>query len=243
MIRQETVEGDDDVWLVTLDRPDRRNALDVEHWKSLAQTVEAAARSAARAIVITGAGSAFCAGADLTDAPTTEMAEQVENTFRAVRDTPVPVLAHINGAAVGAGAQLALSCDLRVVGSTGRFRIPAAQISLPVHPGTIGRLVALAGVGPARAMLLGGDWIGAERAYAIGLADRIGELDDVIAWAAEISGYAPLVVRYFKEELQLPDPPDSDRYRETLQSVLGSADFTESVRARQEKRPPRYSGR
>jgi enoyl-CoA hydratase len=243
VIRQESAGDNGHVWLVTLDRPDRRNALDVEHWKSLAQTVEAAARQEVRAIVLTGAGSAFCAGADLTDAPTTEMAERVEHAFSAVRDTPVPVIAHVNGAAVGAGAQLAVSCDLRVASHRGRFRIPAAQISLPVHPGTIRRLVALAGMGTARAMLLGGDWVGAERAYALGLADRIGDLDDAIAWASDISGYAPLVLRYFKDQLQLANPSDSQRYRETMQAILGSEDFAEALRARKESRPPKYTGR
>jgi enoyl-CoA hydratase len=243
VIRQETAGDNDYVGLITLDRPERRNALDVEHWRSLSRAVETAARHGARAIVLTGAGSAFCAGADLTDAPTTEMAEQVEQAFVAVRDASVPVIAHVNGPAVGAGAQLAVSCDLRLIGPRGRFRIPAAQISLPVHPGTIRRLVALAGMGAARAMLLGGDWVGAERAYALGLADRIGDLDDAIAWASEISGYAPLVLRFFKDQLQLANPSDSQRYRETMQAILGSEDFAEALRARKESRPPKYTGR
>jgi enoyl-CoA hydratase len=243
VIRREAADDSRYVWLITLDRPDRRNALDIDHWMSLTRAVEAAVQDGARAIVLTGAGRAFCAGADLTNAPTTETAEQVEHTFSVVRGTPVPVIAHVNGPAVGAGAQLAVSCDLRVVGSGGRFRIPAAQISLPVHPGTIRRLAALAGVGAARAMLLGGDWIGAERAHVLGLADRVGDLDEAIGWASEISGYAPLVVRYFKDELQLDDPPDSERYRATLQAILGSEDFAEAMRARNEKRPPKYTGR
>ncbi len=216
MIRQEKVGDGGQVWLLTLDRQDRRNALDVEHWVLLAAAVEKAAGQGARAIVLTGAGSAFCAGADLNDITIEDMAEQVEGTFSAVRDTPIPVIAHVNGPAIGAGTQLAVSCDLRVVGPKGRFRIPAAQISLPVHPGTIRRLVALAGMGAARAILLGGDWVGAERAYTLGLADRMGDLNDAIGWASEISGYAPLVLRYFKDQLQLANPSDLQRYRETL---------------------------
>ncbi len=243
MIRQEKVGDGGQVWLLTLDRQDRRNALDVEHWMSLAAAVEETTRHGARAIVLTGAGSAFCAGADLNDITVEDMAEQVEDAFRAVRDTPIPVIAHVNGPAVGAGTQLAVSCDLRVAGPQGRFRLPAAQISLPVHPGTIRRLVALAGMGAARAILLGGDWIGADRAYALGLADRMGDLDDAISWASEISGYAPLVLRFLKEELQLANPPDSGGYRETVRAILDSEDFAEAMRARKEGRPPAYTGR
>jgi enoyl-CoA hydratase len=243
MIRQENVGDGGQVCLLTLDRQDRRNALDVEHWVSLGAAVEKAAGQGARAIVLTGAGSAFCAGADLNDMTVEEMAEHVEGAFRAVRDTPVPVIAHVNGPAVGAGTQLAVSCDLRVAGLQGRFRVPAAQISLPVHPGTIRRLVALAGMGAARAILLGGDWVDAERALTLGLADRMGDLDDAVGWASEISSYAPLVLRFFKDQLQLANPPDSGGYRETLRAILGSEDFAEAMRARKEGRPPKYTGR
>lgn len=243
MIREENVGEDGEVSLVTLDRPERKNALEPEQWAALARVIREAAGHGARAIVVTGAGTAFCAGADLTEIPTQETAGRVEEAFTAVREAPVPVIAHINGAAVGAGAQLAVSCDLRVVGPHGRFRIPAAAISLPVHPGTIRRLVALAGMGTARAMLLGGDWIDAARAHTLGLAERVGELDEAIAWASEISGYAPLLLRYFKEQLQLPNPTQPDGYEEALRSILNSEDFAESMRARSDHRVPRYLGR
>ncbi len=243
VIRQETVGDGGKVSLLTLDRQDRRNALDVKHWASLAAAVEKATGRGARAVVLTGAGSAFCAGADLNDITVEDMAEQVERSFSAMRDTPIPVIAHVNGPAVGAGTQLAVSCDLRVAGPEGRFRLPAAQISLPVHPGTIRRLVALAGMGAARAILLGGDWIGADRAYTLGLADRIGDLDDAISWASEISSYAPLVLRFLKEELQLANPVDSGRYSRTMRAIFDSEDFAEAMRARKERRPPKYTGR
>jgi len=243
VIRQEQAGDSGQVWLLTLDRQDRRNALDVQHWVSLAAAVGKAAEHGARAIVLTGAGSAFCAGADLDDLTIEEMADKVERAFAAVRQAPIPVIAHINGPAVGAGAKLAVSCDLRVVGPRGRFRVPAAQISLPVHPGTIRRLVALAGMGAARAILLGGDWVEAERAYALGLADRMGDLDDAIGWAAEIASYAPLVLRYLKGQLQLPNPPDPGCYHETVRAIRDSADFAEATRARKEGRPPKFTGR
>lgn len=212
-------------------------------WASLASTVREAPSRGARVLVVTGAGSAFCAGADLTDISVEEMAEQVERAFEAVRQVPLPVIAQVNGAAVGAGLQLVVSCDLRVVASAGRFRLPAAAISLPVHPGTICRLVALAGMGPARAILLGGDWISAERALALGLADRLGDLDDAVSWAEEIASFAPLVLRYFKAQLQVPQPADSSGYERTFAEILSSEDFAEFTRSRAEGRSPRYIGR
>jgi enoyl-CoA hydratase len=215
-----------------------------EDWAALADTVREAPSRGARVVVLTGAGSAFCAGADLSDISVEEMAEQVEGAFTAVREAPVPIIAQVNGPAVGAGTQLVVSCDLRVVGPAGRFRLPAAAISLPVHPGTIRRLVALAGMGPARAILLGGDWISADRALGLGLADRLGEVDEALRWAEEIATFAPLALRYFKTQLQLPNPPDAGAYNEeTLAEILASEDFAEATRARAEGRPPRFIGR
>lgn len=228
--------------LVTLDRPGRRNALQAEQWAALAAVAREAADTGARTIVLTGAGSAFCAGADLNDISPEEMADQLEAVYRAVREAPVPVIAYVNGPAVGAGAQLAVNCDLRVVGPDGRFRIPAAVISMLVDPVTIRRLVDVAGMGTAYAVLLGADWIDAERAYNLGLADRIGELDDAVAWASEISGFAPLVLRYLKEQLRSADSLDSDAYHEALRTTVGSDDFAESLQALKERRPPVYRG-
>ena len=138
MIRHELV-ADERVSLITLDRPERRNALDLAHWFDLESTVRQAADAGAGAIVITGAGSTFCAGGDLNEPAVEEMAQQLEDAFTTIRDVPIPVIAYVNGPAAGGGAQLAVSCDLRVAGPAGRFGIPAAAISLPVNPGTIRR--------------------------------------------------------------------------------------------------------
>ena len=108
MIREEAIGEGGRVLLVTLDRPERRNALQAEQWAALAAVVRQAADKGARAIVLTGAGSAFCAGADLKDISPEAMAEQLEGVYRAVREAPVPVIAYVNVAAVVAGAQLAL---------------------------------------------------------------------------------------------------------------------------------------
>src|SRR3954469_23193086 len=191
MITRDTHGADSEVHVVTLDRQERRNALDLEHWAQLRTTIDDACHEGARVVIITGAGSTFCAGADLEGLSVYEMGEAVEVTFRAVREAPVPVVAHVNGAAVGAGMQLTLSCALRVASTDARFRIPAAQLSLLVHPSTIRRLVALAGAGPARAVLIGSDWKPAAHAHNLGLVDRIGDLDATLEWAGEIAACAP----------------------------------------------------
>lgn len=243
MIREEAIGEDGSVLLVTLDRPERRNALQAEQWAALATVARGAADRGVRVIVLTGAGSAFCAGADLNDISPEEMAQQLDGVYRAVREAPLPVIAYVNGPAVGAGAQLALHCDLRVVAPEARFRIPAAVISMLVDPVTIRRLVEIAGMGPAYAILLGADWIGAERALNLGLADRSGGLDDALAWATEISGFAPLVLRYLKEQLRSAEPLDSEAYRDALRATVDSEDFAEALQALDERRSPVYKGR
>ncbi len=242
MIRREQVhEGQ--VSLITLDRPERRNALDTEHWQALAASVQEAAAAGARAIVVTGAGTVFSAGGDLNEPDIVSLADAIEYAFSVVREVPVPVLAHVNGPAVGAGVQLAVSCDLRVADPAARFGIPAAAISLPVNPGTIDRIVALAGTGAARSMLIGGDWLPADRAHALGLVDRLGGLGSALAWAQDIAGYAPLLLGYFKARLQIGNPAESEQFDQILARVKRSEDYAESVLARKERRKPRYVGR
>jgi len=243
MITVESTADLPSVHVVTLDREDRRNALDIAHWSQLQSIVESSVDGGARAIVLTGKGTAFSAGADLDGLSVIDMAATVESVFAAIRSAPIPVLAHINGPAVGAGAQLAVSCDLLVADPAARFRIPAAAISLTVHPGTIRRLVALAGTGAARAILLGGDWISAERAFELGMVQRTGTLDDTIAWAGEIAEFAPGVLGFLKAQLQVENPSDGAAYDQVLQELVASEDFAEARRARAERRTPRFQGR
>ena len=242
MIHTELVGAGGRVLLVTLDDQEHRNAMGLADWERLEEILLQAPGTDARAIVLTGAGSAFCAGANLVGLAVEEMADRIERAYSAVRAIGIPVLAFVNGPAVGAGMQLTLSCDLRVGAPEARFRIPAAQISLPMHPATIGRLVALAGTGAARSILIGGSWIGSERAFGLGLLDRIGTLDETIAWADEITRAAPLVLAYFKRQLQVDDHTQDEIYRDTLASITSSADFAEATAARAQGRPPVYTG-
>jgi enoyl-CoA hydratase len=179
---------------LTIDRQDRHNALDVATCERLTAGIERAVGDGARAIVLTGAGRHFCAGADLALVHGTELAVALRALLEMVATVPMPVIAAVHGAALGAGTQLAIACDLRVVDATARFGIPAAKLGLMVDHWTVQRLALLAGHGPARAMLLAAEELDADAALRLGFAQRRGDLPAAEAWARELSALAPLTL-------------------------------------------------
>jgi enoyl-CoA hydratase len=232
------------VGLVELDRPQRRNALDLEHCRELAAAIGAQVNGGARAIVVTGAGSAFCAGADLTEVHGGGFREALEAVVRAITTAPVPVIASVNGPAIGAGTQLAVACDLRVADPGAVFAVPTARLGLAVDPWTVRRLAQLAGGGTARALLLTGERIGAAQAHVRGLVDRIGSTADALAMAAEVADLAPLTLRYSKLALDGVDgPPDDPAVLAAYQACWASEDQVEGRRAVAERRPATFAGR
>lgn len=232
------------VAVVTIDRPERRNAVDAAACSDLAAAVEEAAASGARAVVLTGAGGHFCAGADLTGVHAEGFAAALRRLLDVLGAVPVPVVAAVAGAALGAGTQLAVACDLRVATADSRFGIPAAKLGLMVDHWTVQRLVALAGAGPARAMLLAADELDGAAAVRLGLAQRAGQLDDAVAWAEDIAALAPLTVAGHKLALNrleraLDDPDVTAAFRR----AWSSADLAEGMAAFRERRAPRFEGR
>lgn len=236
----------DRVAVITLDRPEKHNALDI----ALCDAIRAAVddRGSARAIVIAGNGASFCSGADLGEVYTRDFREALYAMLHTVADAPVPVVAAVGGAAIGAGTQLAIAADLRVVAPKARFSVPTARIGLAVDPWTIRRLALLGGNGVARTLLLACDQLDADAALACGLADRAGSLDDAIAWAASMAELAPLTVAYSKRVLNAVFEPEldgavADELDAAFEGCWASADFAEGRRARVEKRPPVFEGR
>ena len=153
----------------------------------------------ARAIVLTGQGTVFCAGADLTgDAFAADYPDRLIELNRAIDAAPMPVIGAINGPAIGAGLQLAMVCDLRVVEPDAFFQFPTSKYGLALDDWSIRRLSSLVGHGRARAMLLTAEKLTAEVALQTGMANRIGTLADAQAWAAEIAGLAPLAIQHAK---------------------------------------------
>ncbi len=126
---------DADVAVIEIDRHERRNALDTAHCDALRDAVRT---EGVRAVVITGAGSSFCAEADLGAVYDGAFLDALYAMLAAVTEAPVPVLAAVNGPAIGAGAQLAIACDLRVAAREATFAIPTARLGIAVNPGPSG---------------------------------------------------------------------------------------------------------
>ena len=236
------------VAVVEIDRHKRRNALDVAHLEELHDAVVGAHLEGARTLVVTGLGSSVCAGADLGTGDGVYgdgFRDALYRTLSAITELPVPVVAAVNGPAIRAGTQLAIACDLRVAAHTARFAVPTARNGLAVDPWTIHRLAVLAGGATTRAMLLGCDTLDATDARTRGLADRLGDLDDALAWAHEIAGLAPLTLAYSKRAVDrlagsaMEDPELATAFV----ACWDSDDLVEAQRARAEKRAPRFAGR
>jgi len=253
VIRWETAEL---VGIATIDRPERRNALNAELCAQLLARLEA--EPDLRAVVITGAGDkAFCAGADLVVRAEDASEPGGGDTFRpaferlldAIVDYPAPVLAAVNGPAIGAGLQLAVACDLRVAAFGATFGIPAGRLGVFLSPANVQRLAALVGQGAARDLLLTSRALDADEAAAIGLVQRRvpDALDAALEIAVEIAALAPLTVQGHKRALNLVaggvDAAALDEMRALEARAFASRDLREGLAAFGEKRPPRFEGR
>jgi enoyl-CoA hydratase len=235
-----------DAAVIRIDRHERRNALDIAHCQALEAAVGEVTRDGARAVVVTGAGTSFCAGADLAGVYGSDFRDALYSMLAAVASVPVPVIAAVNGPAIGAGTQLALACDLRVAAKGAMFAIPVARHGLAVDPWTIRRLALLAGGAAARALLIGGDTLDAAAACQRGLADRAGDGAVALAWAQELAGLAPLSLAYAKRALAVlfePGAGEESELAAAFDAIWGSEDMAEGQRARAEQRPPRFKGR
>ena len=231
--------------LITIDRPERRNALDHE---ALEQLLDAHTRSSdARVLVLAGAGGHFCAGADLSGVEDGSFTDLLRALLTALRDDARPLIAAVDGAALGAGTQLAVACDLRVATTGARFGIPAAKLGLMVDHWTVQRLSLLAGAGPTRAMLLGAEIYGGEDALRLGFVQRVGSLEDAVGWADEIAALAPLTLAGLKlalNRLEMPVGPGADTdVHAAWDRAWRSEDLQEGIAAFRSRRRPLFRGR
>jgi enoyl-CoA hydratase len=255
--------GDDGVAVLTLDDPERRNAMTEEMGDDLAAAcAELADAGDLRVVIVTGAPPAFSAGGDLAmleelgrrtreegfDA--TDHMRAFYRRFLAVRDLPVPVIAAINGHAVGAGLCVALACDLRIVAEDAKVGLNFAKLGL--HPGMGGSWLLPRTVGQqqARRWLYTGRLVSGAEAAAAGLALEALPAGEVLpaarALAEEIAGASPVVVRQLKTTLAAdPDDLDDALEREASAQAVnyGSDDLVEGLAAGRERRPPVFPGR
>jgi len=240
------VTREDAVVVLELQREERRNALNLELCREIHAAVDAAIDDDARAIVVTGQGSVFCSGADLGGVYGSEFLEALYGMLHHLTRVPVPIIAAVNGPAIGAGTQLAMACDLRVADETAKFAVPTAKNGMAVDAWTIRTLAQLAGTGPARRLMLAAESLDRDEALATGLADRAGTLDDAVAWAKEIATLAPLTLAHNKLILNGSvdgSPVDGAAIEASFRTVWESEDVREAATARDEKRPPVFKGR
>ncbi len=255
------VESRGAIRTIMLNRPEQRNALRPAEWLRLAELLGGIAADAdARVVVIRGAGGrAFSSGYDVNALRELDEGGIVLSTPRdpfevalaAVVEHPLPIIAMVNGFAVGGGCTLAAGCDLRLAAASARFGMPPARLGLVYSPTELRPFVQLLGPGRTKLLFFSGRIIGAQQAYEFGLVEAVLPDDELeaatYALAEEIAANAPLSVRGTKRILGLMHgpaaPPDAAADLAALiTDVNTSADLAEGKRAFLEKRPPRFRG-
>lgn len=253
------VERDDAVLVITINRPKVLNALNAGTLAELGEAIAGAeSDDAVRAIVLTGAGDkSFVAGADITELAVLTPVGGREHAHRGqallvrIERLGKPVIAAVNGFALGGGCELAMACTLRLAADTARFGQP--EINLGLIPGYAGsqRLPRLVGAGRALEMLLTGNPIGAEEAHRIGLVNRVVPaaqlMDEARALARALAAKAPVAVRYILDAVRGGldmSLAEAQEYEATLFGlVFATDDMREGTRAFLDKRKPGFTGR
>jgi len=245
-------------WL-TLNRPDRLNAVNLELYSALIGSIrDAVSDDSVRALVLTGTGRAFCAGADLKAHADSELTPDDRRRYAREAQKPnlllqrcdKPVIAAVNGPAIGAGLELALSCDFIVVSRSAKLRMPEIALATFVGGGVTYTLQARVGAARAREIIMLGDFFDGEAAAAMGLADRAVDDGDVVRAAGELAdrlaAQAPVSMKLAKRLLRrAPHMTRRDAMAaeaRALEKCMATEDWREGIAAFAEKRPPRYTG-
>jgi len=256
MAQEILVSRSGDIATVTLNRPEKRNALNPPMIELLSRTFdEVSADQSLRVVIVGAAGSAFCAGLDLT-----EMAKQreageadlggLEELLEKIEACPHPTIAAVRGDAVAGGCELSLHCDIRVAADDARFSMPLARIGLAVPVTLTWKLVDTIGIAKTNELLFTGEAVPAEAAVHLGMANRVvpaDELDGAVdGLARQIAQNAPLSVRamkaFIRRAASLRRSLARDDLEELHRQVRSSADLQEGLAARREKRRPQFRG-
>lgn len=241
MIRR-TIEGS--IATITIDRPERRNALNFEAVVELDDAIGASMIEGARCIVLTGVEGHFCAGADLKELEDLAFTERLRVMLDHLADAAVPTIAAISGSCMGLGMQLAVGCDLRVATEDARFAVPVAKLGLMVDHWTLQRLVATFGTGAARHLVLSAEVLSGADGHRLGFVQQVGDLDAALALASRIVTLAPLALAGSKLGLNLLERRlDEPEYTAAFRQAWASEDLAEGRAAFAERRAPNFEGR
>lgn len=244
--------------VLTIHRPDKRNAMTAAMWADLPEVLaDPAADPRVRVLIVTGAGASFCAGADISgllggadpDDPMADLRRDNLAAQAALRNFPKPTVAMIRGHCIGGGVEIAVSCDLRFTDPTGVFGVTPAKVGIVYTPESTGALIDLVGPAATKYLLLSGELIDADTALRTGLVDRVVPADgldqEVRRFADVLASRSALSQRATKDVVAALTGRGSTEqaqeiaarwYRETV----ASGELAEGVAAFAERRPPRF---
>lgn len=245
---------------LTLNRPERLNAVSRPLYERLIEELTAAADDGdLRCVILTGAGRGFCAGADLkahADGPPDqeERARYIDAAQKAnllLQTISKPVVAAVNGPAVGGGLELALSSDFMIVAEDAKLRLPEVALGTFIGGGVAYTLAERVGVPKARELIYFGDFFTGAEAAEMGVASRAVPTSEVLptarSWAERLAERAPRSLAAAKRLIgpaaELTRTEVMDRERAALDEIFGTEDWAEGITAHHEGRPPRFTGR
>lgn len=265
---------DGGVSTITMNRPDRKNALSMQMISELHQAVnEAASNDEVRVVILTGAGDAFCSGADfryrelkagkvtpdnaeelrplINGMKRGKLSHELTDTIMNLHGMGKPTIAMVPGDAVGAGFDLALACDMRLGSSKTRFMVGFTRIGLPPDTGTAWFLPRIIGVNKAIEIILTGDFVSGEEAFRLGILNHLAAHDkleaETVALAQKLARGAPIAHRLSKkliyDGLSHDLPAALDDAMAYVTIGLNSTDHHEGIAAFAEKRPPKFQDR
>ncbi|MFN3387578.1 MAG: enoyl-CoA hydratase-related protein [Allosphingosinicella sp.] len=247
---------DDGIATLTLDRPERLNALHPPaHWELSAAFDALAARDDVRVVIVTGNGRGFCAGYDIKDSLERGTMEIPPTGFGGLtnrHDFPHPIIAAVNGPALGGGFEIALACDLILASSEASFALPEPRIGWAALAGGVQRLPRAIGIKRALGIILTGRTVAAEEGLQLGFVTSVTApdalIDEARGWAAQVAACAPLAVRcsrdvaYRSMDMDMGAMLDMANFP-AVETLLGSDDSREGRTAFIERRAPAWTGR